>query len=315
MAGNMAQAAEPSKENLLHMSWSDSMWVPHLNSSNVMDYFSERSNPFYSRECNNEFIKMQQNTRMDQLQHMQGIEYQLLHAQEPILYIVRKQHRYSPTQTTPLNNYHIIAGEVYQTPDLQAIINSRLLSAVNQLNGAFTEHQSFSQYHPSRGYWWHFKNKQHELEEAKRKEKEKKSSSGAREEPASIFQRRRVDMLLGDLQKNFPYKMPPIHQPGAPQGNQTQNSNNASGVDVGAGGDGENNATSGGKKASVNQQNSASSPKTPGDDMKVEIKQEPGVKVEVKQEPGVTEVSSSGGNASQRNATKPPPEKRQRTGP
>ncbi|CAL4059405.1 unnamed protein product [Meganyctiphanes norvegica] len=303
--------AEPPKDNLLHMSWSDSMWVPHLNSTNVMDYFSERSNPFYSRECNNEFIKMQQNTRMDQLQHMQGIEYQLLHAQEPILYIVRKQHRYSPTQTTPLNNYHVIAGEVYQTPDLSAIINSRLLSAVSQLNGAFTEHQSFSQYHPSRGYWWHFRNKQHELEEAKRKEKEKKSGSTAREEPASLFQRRRVDMLLADLQKNFPYKMPSMHQP-----QQTQNSNATGGID-GSGVVGENNASSGEQKSSLNQQQSASTPnadhaKSTGDDMKVEIKQEAGVKVEVKQEPGVPVVT---GSTAQRNATKPPPEKRQRTGP
>lgn len=307
--------AEPPKENLLHMSWSDSMWLPHLNSSNVMDYFSERSNPFYSRECNNEFIKMQQNTRMDQLQHMQGIEYQLLHAQEPILYIVRKQHRYSPAQQTPLNNYHIIAGEIYQTPDLSAIINSRLLSAATQLNGAFTEHQSFSQYHPSRGYWWHFRNKQHEIEEAKRKEKEKKSGSTIREEPASVFQRRRVDMLLADLQKNFPYKMPSMHQPQPPLGQQTQNSNAASGVDGVVGGD--NNVTPGEQKPSVNQQQPGSTPsadqtKSTGDDIKVEIKQEPGVKVEVKQEPGVTAV---GGSAMQRNATKPPPEKRQRTGP
>lgn len=57
----------PPTENPLHISWHDSMWVPHLNSTNIMNYFSERSNPFYSRDCNNEFIKMQQNTRVDQL--------------------------------------------------------------------------------------------------------------------------------------------------------------------------------------------------------------------------------------------------------
>lgn len=61
--------------------------------------------------------------------HMQGIEYSLLHAQEPILYIVRKQNRYSPTQATPLANYHIIGGQVFQTPDLGSVINSRMVSA------------------------------------------------------------------------------------------------------------------------------------------------------------------------------------------
>jgi len=46
-------------ENMLHLSWHDSGWIPSLNSSNVLDYFSERSNPFYDRQCNNEIIKMQ----------------------------------------------------------------------------------------------------------------------------------------------------------------------------------------------------------------------------------------------------------------
>lgn len=58
---------------------------------------------------------------------MQGIEYCLLHAQDPILYIIRKQHRYSPTQVNPLSCYHIIAGQVFQTPDLGSVINSRLV--------------------------------------------------------------------------------------------------------------------------------------------------------------------------------------------
>lgn len=30
-----------------------------LNQSNIMDYFSERSNPFFDRTCNNEIVKMQ----------------------------------------------------------------------------------------------------------------------------------------------------------------------------------------------------------------------------------------------------------------
>ena len=41
-------------ENPLHLSWHDLAWIPHLNTANVLDYFSERSNPFYDRTCNNE---------------------------------------------------------------------------------------------------------------------------------------------------------------------------------------------------------------------------------------------------------------------
>lgn len=58
---------------------------------------------------------------------MAGMEYILLHVQEPILYVIRKQHRHSPTQFTPLADYYIIAGVVYQAPDLYSVVNSRLV--------------------------------------------------------------------------------------------------------------------------------------------------------------------------------------------
>jgi mediator of RNA polymerase II transcription subunit 6 len=61
--------------------------------------------------------------------NMTGIEYILLHVQEPILYVIRKQHRHSPTQATPLADYYIIAGVVYQAPDLGSVFNSRLVSS------------------------------------------------------------------------------------------------------------------------------------------------------------------------------------------
>ena len=44
---------------LLSKSWFDSAWIPALNQHNVMEYFSQRSNPFYGRTCNNEVIRMQ----------------------------------------------------------------------------------------------------------------------------------------------------------------------------------------------------------------------------------------------------------------
>ncbi|KAG2457892.1 MED6 polymerase, partial [Polypterus senegalus] len=111
--------------NLLGISWVDSGLVPLLNPGNVLDYFSERSNPFYDRTCNNEVVKMQRLT-LDHLNQMVGVEYILLHAQEPILYIIRKQQRQSPTQVAPLADYYIILGVVYQAPDLGSVIGSRV---------------------------------------------------------------------------------------------------------------------------------------------------------------------------------------------
>lgn len=43
----------------LSLSWYDSVWIPVLNQTNVMEYFTQKSNPFYDRTCNNEVIKMQ----------------------------------------------------------------------------------------------------------------------------------------------------------------------------------------------------------------------------------------------------------------
>ncbi|KAG8183809.1 hypothetical protein JTE90_027734 [Oedothorax gibbosus] len=184
-----------SREALSTISWHDSAWIPILNPNNVMDYFAERTNPFYDRTCNNENLKMQR-LGTEHLTNMVGIEYCLLHVQDPILYVIRKQHRFSPTQTTPMSDYYIIAGVVYQAPDLANIIGSRLVTMVHQMQGAFDEAVSYSHYHPSKGYWWEFK------------DHEKKEKVKTKEEPGSAFQRRRVDVLLSELAKKFPPKMP-----------------------------------------------------------------------------------------------------------
>ena len=87
---------------------------------------------------------------------MIGMEYILLHVQDPILYVIRKQHRHSSSEATPLADYHIIAGIVYQAPDLASVFNSRLLSTVHHLQSAFEEASSYARYHPSKGYSWDF---------------------------------------------------------------------------------------------------------------------------------------------------------------
>ncbi|XP_052700870.1 mediator of RNA polymerase II transcription subunit 6-like isoform X1 [Crassostrea angulata] len=189
---------------LLGMSWYDSAWVPLLNPTNVLDYFCERSNPFYDHMCNNQIIKSQRLSQ-EQLNNMVGIEYILLHVQEPILYVIRKQHRFSPTQVTPLADYYIVNGVVHLAPDLYSVINARLLNTVSSLQSAFDEAMSYSRYHPSKGYSWEFSEKE---------EPEKKESSDKKkkEEPSSFFQRQRVDNLLGELAKKFPPKVvQPIH--------------------------------------------------------------------------------------------------------
>ena len=153
--GPMMDPKQLSNENKLTISWVDSSWIPHLSAENVMAYFSDRRNPFYDTTCNNEVLKMQ-NRSLDQLANMPGIEYCLLYVQEPILYVIRKQNRHSPSHVTPIPDYYVVAGTIYQAPDLCSVVNSRLLSAVNHLQSAFDEAKSYAKYHPNKGYWWDF---------------------------------------------------------------------------------------------------------------------------------------------------------------
>ncbi|XP_040577939.2 mediator of RNA polymerase II transcription subunit 6 [Lepeophtheirus salmonis] len=219
--------SEPKLDSPLSISWHDSAWIPMLNAGNVLDYFSERSNPFYDRTCNNEVIKMQR-LNPEQMQNMSGTEYILLHVQEPILYVIRKQLRLQG-RVMPLTDYYIVAGIVYQAPDLGSVLNSRILSSVHHLSSAFEEARHYAKYHPSKGYWWDF-------EPAKRpgfphhyfpslnpipkspqnkKKKKKKSSKKQehKEEPSSLFQRRRVDTILEMITGMFP---PKTNQPSLP---------------------------------------------------------------------------------------------------
>ncbi|CAN7979461.1 unnamed protein product, partial [Ixodes pacificus] len=192
--GRFRTMARPASEECpLGISWHDTAWIQALEPGNVMDYFSERSNPFYDRTCNNEIVKMQR-LSADQLSQMTGLEYILLHAQEPILYVVRKQHRHSPSQVTPLADYYVLAGVVYQAPDLGAVLNSRLLATAHRLQAALDESLSFARYHPFRGYWWQFPDGRPQ------------PKPPAKHAPGSIFQRRRVDLLLAELAANFPPK-------------------------------------------------------------------------------------------------------------
>ena len=105
---------------------------------------------------------------------------------------------------TAISDYYIIAGVIYQAPDLGSVLNSRILTGVGHLHKAFEEAREYSRYHPSRGYWWDF---------GKEKETEKKKIvKEKKEEPSSLFQRRRVDMLLDHLTRQFPHKFQ--QQPG-----------------------------------------------------------------------------------------------------
>ncbi|XP_067938961.1 mediator of RNA polymerase II transcription subunit 6-like isoform X2 [Watersipora subatra] len=185
----------------LSISWHDSASIPLLNVTNILDYFSRSR--FYDRTCNNEIVKMQRQSP-DQLLNMTGIEYKLVYSQPPILYIIRKQERQSVESVTPKAHFYIIAGIVYKAPDLKTLVNSRMLNTSYNLNAALNEATKHARYHPSKGYWWDFH------------EQKSKEDVEPPKEQASWFQRQRVDLLLGELVRQYPMKvaLPAAPQPG-----------------------------------------------------------------------------------------------------
>ena len=75
------------------------------------------------------------------------------------------------------------------------------LNSINHLQSAFDECLSYTRYHPSKGYWWDFKDNE---DRSKRSEK--------KDETSSAFQRQRVDMLLSEISKKFPLPLRAVQQ-------------------------------------------------------------------------------------------------------
>lgn len=172
----------------LRLSWHDPVRKPFLNPQNILDYFCQKSNPFYDKLCNNEIARMQK-LSPEQMTMMTGKEYILLHVQEPILYVIRKQDRIGPDSVTPLVDYYILAGVVYQAPDLNSIIQSRVLNSSLNLKSALEEFQSITSFNQSVGHSWNHQ------------QTNKVSKTVDRTQRPDEFTR--FQMKVGTLMKNF----------------------------------------------------------------------------------------------------------------
>jgi mediator of RNA polymerase II transcription subunit 6 len=68
--------------------------------------------------------------------------------------VIRKQDRIGPETATALVDFYILAGIVYQAPDLNSIIQSRVLNSALNLKTALEEFTAIATFNPSIGYAW-----------------------------------------------------------------------------------------------------------------------------------------------------------------
>jgi len=88
---------------------------------------------FYDKQSNNQVLRMQTmhigvpiSNEAEELKRFVGVEFAVVHAEPPSLFIIHKRERLSPEETRPLQAYFIINNRIYQSPDMYTVLSNRL---------------------------------------------------------------------------------------------------------------------------------------------------------------------------------------------
>ena len=126
---------------------------PELDSEEAaMEYFCNRSNPFYSKKSVNETLRMQQMggfiDKNSLLESTEGIRYSVdsKRSSPPRLFVIKKERVDKKDRNNVLNLYYIAGGIVFQSPSLFDVIQSRSYNSLSLLNQTFKEIQPCVEY-------------------------------------------------------------------------------------------------------------------------------------------------------------------------
>lgn len=86
-----------------------------------------------------------------ELARMKGIEYVLAYVREPDFWVVKKQERLAAQQIRVLQDYYIIGANVYQSPTIFKVVQSRVMSASYHLSETLAQLHGLTQFQPSQG--------------------------------------------------------------------------------------------------------------------------------------------------------------------
>ncbi|KAI9512871.1 MED6-domain-containing protein [Russula earlei] len=131
-----------------------------LTAENVFDYFA--SSMFYDKQSNNQVLRMQTmhtgmpiSNEAEELKRFTGVEFAVVHAQPPSLFVIHKRERLSPDETRPLQAYFIINNRIYQSPDMYTVLSNRLLTSLYSLESSLDILRKYKpDYTPRTGFAW-----------------------------------------------------------------------------------------------------------------------------------------------------------------
>ncbi|KAJ1310364.1 hypothetical protein OPQ81_007102 [Rhizoctonia solani] len=150
-------ADDHSEKVLVYHEWLNVLGP--LTTGNVLEYFAA-CQLFWDPQCNNNILRMQSqhlgtSVNLDDLKNMKGIEYAVVHAEPPTLFIIHKRERLSPTDTRPIEAYYVYKNTIHKAFDLYSLVSNRLSTAVNCLSDSLSLIRPYKpEFSPRTGYQW-----------------------------------------------------------------------------------------------------------------------------------------------------------------
>ncbi|EIN13638.1 MED6-domain-containing protein, partial [Punctularia strigosozonata HHB-11173 SS5] len=133
-----------------------------LTTQNAFEYFA--TSRFYDKQSNNQVLRMQTMhtgqimtpaQEEEELKRFTGVEFALVHAAAPTLFIIHKRERLSPSEVRPLAVYFIMNNRIYPSPDVYAVVANRLLTTVHSLQSSLDTLRRHRPAHaPRTGFIW-----------------------------------------------------------------------------------------------------------------------------------------------------------------
>ncbi|GMH22148.1 hypothetical protein Nepgr_023991 [Nepenthes gracilis] len=187
--------SSPPGTDMTGICFRDQLWLNTypLDRNLVFDYFA--LSPFYDWTCNNEQLRMRSIHPLDisHLSKMTGTEYMLSDVLEPHLFVIRKQKRDSSEKATPILTYYILDGSIYQAPQLCNVFAARIGRALFYISKAFSTAAS-------------------NLEKVGYVDGESDGAAAdlkTGKETVDVKEVKRIDHILGSLQRKLPPAPPP----------------------------------------------------------------------------------------------------------